>query len=153
MERGEATRTPVEQTVIWLENYREMRRYVNNAVSEAAEVDGYNISAERAYLKTVRECKAETVILLAHIDKAMQALKEDAAASKELYKYQALESYYIKGLTYEQISRDLLCGRNSPKRWCRVMIQRLTIKLFGARAIDGTVGRVSIEVKSGASDG
>lgn len=41
-----------------------------------------------------------------------------------------------KGKTYEDIVRETGCGRNSPKKWCKVMIQRLSIKLFGAKAIE-----------------
>lgn len=39
-----------------------------------------------------------------------------------------------RGMQY--IVRETGCGRNSPKKWCRVMIQRLSIKLFGAKAIE-----------------
>lgn len=62
--------------------------------------------------------------------------KEDAEAAGEGYKYDALEAVYIKGKTYEDIVRETGCGRNSPKKWCKVMIQRLSIKLFGAKAIE-----------------
>ncbi len=68
--------------------------------------------------------------------KALASLKEDAEAAGEGYKYDALEAVYIKGKTYEDIVRETGCGRNSPKKWCRVMIQRLSIKLFGAKAIE-----------------
>ena len=51
-------------------------------------------------------------------------------------KYDTLEAVYIKGKTYEDIVRETGCGRNSPKKWCKVMIQRLSIKLFGAKAIE-----------------
>ena len=96
----------------------------------------YNISAEKAFLQSVRECRAETVILFEHLKKALASLKEDAEAAGEGYKYDALEAVYIKGMSYEDIVRETGCGRNSPKKWCRVMIQRLSIKLFGAKAIE-----------------
>lgn len=57
-------------------------------------------------------------------------------AAGEGYKYDTLEAVYIKGMSYEDIVRETGCGRNSPKKWCRVMIQRLSIKLFGAKAIE-----------------
>ena len=85
--RKEELQTPTELTLIYLENYRELQRYVKEAVSEPDQIgaDRYNISAERAYLRSIRECRAETVILLEHIDKAMQSLKEDVEASGEGY--------------------------------------------------------------------
>ena len=103
--------------------------------NNAAEVM-FNISAENAFLQTVRECRAETVILFEHLKKALESLKADAEAAGEGYKYEALEAVYIKGKTYEDIVRETGCGRNSPKKWCKVMIARLSIKLFGAKAIE-----------------
>lgn len=131
--------TAIQKTQVYLENYREIERYIKDAISEVSQIDDvsrYNISAEKAFLQSIRECKAETVILFEHMKKALASLKEDAEAAGEGYKYDALEAVYIKGMSYEDIVRETGCGRNSPKKWCRVMIQRLSIKLFGAKAIE-----------------
>ena len=115
--KEEKEQTVIDKTLLYLENYREMERYIKEAVSETSQVPDigkYNISAERAFLQSVRECRAETVILFEHLKQALASLKEDAEAAGEGYKY----------------------GRNSPKKWCKVMIQRLSIKLFGAKAIE-----------------
>ena len=74
-------------------------------------------------------------ILYYHLKQALASLKEDAEAADEAYKYEALEAIYIKGKTYEDIARESNCGKNSPKRWCKSMVQKLSVKLFGARAI------------------
>ena len=131
--------TAIQKTQVYLENYREIERYIKDAISEVSQIDDvsrYNISAEKAFLQSIRECKAETVILFEHMKKALASLKEDAEAAGEGHKYDALEAVYIKGKTYEDIVRETGCGRNSPKKWCKVMIQRLSIKLFGAKAIE-----------------
>lgn len=145
--RKEELQTPTELTLIYLENYRELQRYVKEAVSEPDQIGAarYNISAERAYLRSIRECRAETVILLEHIDKAMQSLKEDVEASGEGYKYDVLEAVYIQGKTYAEVARDTGCGKNSPKKWCRAMIPKLSIKLFGAKALDNGANCAEIE--------
>ena len=51
----------------------------------------YNISAERAFLQSIRECRAETVILFEHLRKALASLKEDTEAAGEAYKYEGTE--------------------------------------------------------------
>lgn len=135
----EKEQTVIGKTYLYLENYREMERYINDAVSEVSQIpdiDKYNISAEKAFLQSIRECKAETVILFEHLKKALASLKEDAEAAGEAYKYEALEMVYIKGMTYEEIVRETGCGKNSPKKWCKAMIPRLAIKLFGVKALD-----------------
>lgn len=137
--KEEKEQTVIDKTLTYLENYREMERYIREAVSETSQIRDigrYNISAEKAFLQTVRECRAETVILFEHLNKALESLKEDAEAAGEGHKYEALEAVYIKGKTYEDIVRETGCGKNSPKKWCKVMIARLSIKLFGAKAIE-----------------
>lgn len=99
--KEEKEQTVIEKTLLYLENYREMERYINEAVSETSQVPDigkYNISAEKAFLQSVRECRAETVILFEHLKKALASLKEDAEAAGEGYKYDALEAVYIKGM-------------------------------------------------------
>ena len=131
--------TAIQKTQVYLENYREIERYIKDAISEVSQIDDvsrYNISAEKAFLQSIRECKAETVILFEHMKKALASLKEDAEAAGEGYKYDALEAVYIKGKSYEDIVRETGCGKNSPKKWCSSMTERLSIKLFGAKAIE-----------------
>ena len=137
-----------QKTQMYLENYREMKRYIDEAISESSQVENmikYNISAEKVFIQSIRECRAETVILFEHINKAMESLKEDARAAGELYKYEALENVYVKGKTYEDIVRETGCGRNTPKKWCRVMIARLSIKLFGVKAIENDKNGIKSE--------
>lgn len=131
--------TVIGMTYLYLENYREMERYIKDAVSEVSQIpdiDKYNISAEKAFLQSIRECRAETVILFEHLKKALASLKEDAEAAGEAYKYEALEMVYVKGMTYEEIVRETGCGKNSPKKWCKAMVPKLAIKLFGVKALD-----------------
>ena len=75
----------------------------------------------------------------------MKSLKEDVEASGEGYKYDVLEAVYIQGKTYAEVARDTGCGKNSPKKWCRTMIPKLTIKLFGAKALDNGTNCAEIE--------
>lgn len=140
--KEEKEQTVIDKTYLYLENYREMERYINNAVSEASQIEdmkNYNISAERAFLQTIRECRAETVILFEHMKKALRSLREDAETNGELYKYEALEAVYIRGMPYDAVARSIGCGKNSPKKWCRAMIPKLAIKLFGAKALENDI--------------
>lgn len=141
-EKEQREQTVIEKTYMYLENYHEMEHYINDAVSEVSQVadaEIYNISAEKAFLRSIRECRAETIILFTHLKKALASLKEDAEAVGEAYKYKALELVYIKGMSYEEAAREIGCGKNSPKRWCRAMIPKLSIKLFGAKALENDI--------------
>lgn len=131
--------TVIEKTCLYLRNYREMERYIKEAVSEASQVPDagkYNISAERAYIKSIRESKAETVILYNHMKKSLTSLKKDARAAGEGYKYQAFYMHHIEGMSYADVARKMECGKNTPKRWCKEMVKKYSVKLFGAKAIE-----------------
>lgn len=137
--KEEKEQTVIEKTYMYLENYHKIERYIKDAVSEVSqipEIDIYNISAEKAFLQSIRECKAETVILFEHLKRALASLKEDAEAAGEGYKYEALEMIYIKGCSPDEVAEKYRCGKNSPKRWCKSMVQDLAIKLFGVRALE-----------------
>ena len=57
--KEEKEQTVIDKTYLYLENYREMERYINDAVSEVSQIPDagrYNISAERAFLQSIREC-------------------------------------------------------------------------------------------------
>lgn len=72
--KEEKEQTVIDKTLLYLENYREMERYINEAVSETSQVPDigkYNISAEKAFLQSVRECRAETVILFEHLKRLL----------------------------------------------------------------------------------
>ena len=127
----------IQQTQIYLDNYRELKRYITSAVSEASQIKSnvYNISAEKAFLQTIRECRTETIILYEHINRALESLREDTKISGEEYKFHALEQVYVNGKHYEDVVKEMNCGKNAPKRWCEKMIERLAIKIFGAKAL------------------
>ena len=137
--KEEKEQTVIDKTLLYLENYREMERYIKDAVSETSQVPDigkYNISAEKAFLQSIRECKAETVILHEHLLRALESLQEDAEAAGEGYKYKALEAVYVHGKSYEEVARECGCGKNTPKKWCKYMTEKLSIKIFGAKALE-----------------
>lgn len=136
----EREQTAIEKTYLYLENYREIEKYINSAVSETSQIpdiNKYNISAEEAFLQSIRECRVETAILFEHMKKAIESLKEDSEAAGEGYKYKAFYMRYIERMPYESVAKEIGCGKNSPKKWCKVMVEKLSVKLFGAKAIGG----------------
>ena len=109
--KEEKEQTVIEKTLLYLENYREMERYINEAVSETSQVPDigkYNISAERAFLQSVRECKAETIILFEHLKKALASLKEDAEAAIETAAEAFVEAVLQTGTTLQQAKTAIL---------------------------------------------
>ena len=48
--------------------------------------------------------------------------------------YDAFKMHYIDGVSYEEIADIQNCGKNTPSRWSKELIRKMSVKLFG---IDG----------------
>ena len=75
----------------------------------------------------------DLILIAAKGKKDIRITGAAAGASFEDIQSQLID---IKGKSYEDIVRETGCGKNSPKKWCRSMTERLSIKLFGAKAIE-----------------
>lgn len=126
----------IHNTFVLMENYISLKHFVSNAVSEQAQINTSKRIESNEYLNSIRKSRTKTMLMIAHIDSALKELKKEADKTNEAYKYDAFYMYYIKAKTYEQIQEELQCGKNSPARWCKEMIKRLSIKLFGIDGIE-----------------
>ena len=52
------------------------------------------------------------------------------------YKYEAFYMHYIKGVPYEDIADIQNCGKNTPSRWSKELIRKMSVKLFGIDGIE-----------------
>ena len=44
--------------------------------------------------------------------------------------------HYIKGVPYEDIADIQNCGKNTPSRWSKELIRKMSVKLFGIDGIE-----------------
>lgn len=96
--------------------------------------DYSELSEDDIYILSIKRSKAKTLVMIAHIEMALQELKKKQLKENTLEKYLALEMFFIQEMTYEDIQEKLNCGKNTPSRWINQMINKLSVLLFG---IDG----------------
>lgn len=126
-------------TRILMEQYKEMRKHVEEAVSEVEELEGSEFAAlksEYTYLESVRRSKTKTALMIANIDKAMEELRKEYEEKGILYKWESFKMHYIDGMTNEDIADRLNCGKNTPSRWGKELIKKMSVKLFGVDGIE-----------------
>lgn len=126
-------------TRVLMESYREMRRHVEMAISEVEELkveDFQSLKSENAHLESVRRTKLRTALIIANIDRAMAELEAEQAEIGLSYKYEAFKMHYIDGVTFEEVAERLNCGKNTPARWSKDMMRRMSVKLFGVDGIE-----------------
>ena len=115
-----------------------VKKYINNAITEEEEVteNAYNaFRGENAKLKSVKESKMVTAMMIINIDRALTELEAESRREGTLYKYEAFRMHYIDGLTFEEIADQLDCGKNSPSNWCKAILKKMSVKLFGINGI------------------
>lgn len=121
-----------------MESYIDLKKYINNAITEEEEVEesAYNaFRGENAKLKSVKESKMVTAMMIINIDRALTELEAENRKEGTLYKYEAFKKHYIDGMTFEEIADQLNCGKNSPSNWCKAILKKMSVKLFGINGI------------------
>lgn len=129
----------LRNTRMLMEGYRAMKKHLESAISEIRELEKEEYSVfgeENRHLESIRQSKVRTALMIAHIDKAMEELKAEMELAGTSYKYEAFRMHYIEGLPFEDISERLNCGKNTPSRWIKDLIKRLSVKLFGIDGIE-----------------
>lgn len=120
-----------------MESYIDLKKYINNAITEEEVTENaYNaFRGENAKLKSVKESKMVTAMMIINIDRALTELEAESRREGTLYKYEAFRMHYIDGLTFEEIADQLDCGKNSPSNWCKAILKKMSVKLFGINGI------------------
>lgn len=126
-------------TRILMEQYTEMRKHVEEAVSEVEELKGSGfavLKSEYTYLESVRRSKTKTALMITNIDRAMEELRKEYEEKGILYKWESFKMHYIDGLTNEEVADRMNCGKNTPSRWGKELIKKMSVKLFGVDGIE-----------------
>lgn len=73
----------------------------------------------------------KTLIMTAHIDKAIEEIERRRKEADREVEYRAFELYFMQGWDYAQIAEELNTGKNTPRRWVTGIINELSILLWG----------------------
>lgn len=138
-ERELRKRRILYNTRILMESYIEMRRHIENAISEAEEMKEEEFAqfrGENTHLESIRRSKTKTALMLANIDRAMEELRREQEENGTVYKYEAFRMHYVEGKTFEEVADIMNCGKNTPSRWSKELIRKMSVKLFGVDGIE-----------------
>lgn len=132
-------------TRLLLKHYNELKNHVENAVDDINKVKNYELFKsdyvdmekiyDETYIRSIKRSKTRTLIMISHIDVAMETLRNTQKALGTMEKYLALEKFYKDRKSYEIISEDLNCSVITARRWINEMVSELSINLFGIEGI------------------
>lgn len=126
-------------TRLLLSHYNDLKSHVRNAISDVTKlkddlVELGDIERDELYILSIKKSKTKTLIMIAHIDLAMEALQKKQYKVCSSEKYEALRMFFIEELTHEEVAEQLSCSVITTRRWINEMVNELSIYLFG---IDG----------------
>lgn len=132
-------RKVLHNTKLLLKHYNDLKSHISNAIDDVNQLeqnllDTGDLDIDDIYILSIKRSKTKTLIMLAHIDIAMENLKQKQYKLCSIEKYQALNKYYFEEKTYEKIAEELNCGVITVRRWVNEMTNELSILIFG---IDG----------------
>lgn len=138
-DREDKRKNILHNTRLLLRKYNELIDNVQNSIDNISQLeyeilDTFNLDESELYITSIKKSKTKTLIMIAHIDKAMDILRKNQIRKGTIEKYEVLEKFYLMGIKYEDIVEQCECGVNTPRRWMNEMIDELSILLFG---IDG----------------
>lgn len=129
----EKKRDKYHNTFTLMKCYRDAAFHIENAISDGTqlELDGMTDEQQRIYLQSVRRSRFKTLIMTAHIDKAVEEIKRRRIVAGREVEYKAFELYFMQGKDYAEITEELETGKNTPRRWVTAIINELSVLLWG----------------------
>lgn len=132
-EKQERKKEKYHNTFTLMKCYRDAVFHIENAISDGQQLElkGMTDEQQRTYLESIRRTRFKTLIMTAHIDKAVEEIERRREAAGRGVEYKAFEMYFMQGMDYAEIAEQLDTGKNTPRRWVTGIINELSVLLWG----------------------
>lgn len=129
----------LHNTRLLMKNYNNLKEHINSE-SENIEIkvnfdDDVEIKSDYIWLESVVRSKARTAKMMQYVDEKINFLENKYNDKEEYEKFEAFKLFYIDEMTNEEIQDELFCGKNSVKKWRDLIINELSVLLWGIDAI------------------
>lgn len=139
--KAENRKKVLHNTKLLMKHYNDLKSHIDNAISDIHEIDqsvlesiGY-YEDDELFILSIKKSKIKTLIMVSHIDVALDILYKNEMKNGTLEKYLAIKKYFIEEKTFECIAEELNCGVITVRRWVNEMLNYLGIYLFGVESI------------------
>ena len=136
---AEKKRKALHNTKMLLKNYDKIKSSIEEAISEANQLEQESIvfdEDEEIYINSIRRSKLKSLIVIAHIDRALELTRDEYNQKEMIYKYRAMYDCLINGVTYEDEAEELNTSAVTVRRWITEITKVLSIRIFGCDGVD-----------------
>lgn len=156
-ERKGKKKRAFQNTNLLLDHYLELKEFCENAIYESAPhaVDDENkqlyeiideVTGEEISVRSIKRSREVTLIILNHVDTALDRLYEKCKNSSNtdmLNKYEIIELLHLDPLMQElnwsdriiQVAARLNCSERTVRRWRTEMVNKLGVYLYGVEGL------------------
>lgn len=145
-EKKQAKKKVLHNIELLLNHYHQLIGHKDNAIYQSKEpleeeID-FDILLDDIKINSILRSKSKTITIIAHINVALDLLKDEMLERKQFEKYEVIKFLYLDRETVkipwgERITiaaERLHCSDDSIGRWRKEMIKELSVFMFG---IDG----------------
>ena len=107
--------------------------HIENAISDGQQLElkGMTDEQQRTYLESIRRTRFKTLIMTAHIDKAVEEIERRREAAGRGVEYKAFEMYFMQGRTMRKSQRNWIQERTHRGAGVTGIINELSVLLWG----------------------
>ena len=145
IQRNERKKKALHNTRLLLKNYDKIKKSIQLAADElnedieSAGIDFTNltdIDGDRLYIDSIRRSKARSLIIISHIDNAIEAMLFEKDRQGVPEKVAVFKSCLFEGMSYEDAASQYNTSVASVSRWIKDLTREMSIYLFGVDGVN-----------------
>lgn len=138
-QKVERKKKALHNTKLLLKNYRKIQTSIEEGVSEAMQLEQDYIvlnETDELYIESIKRSKLRSLIVIAHIDKALVLVQEECKRKGIPEKYNAFVDCMLDCVTYDEAAERYNSSKTSISRWLNDITKEVSIQLFGIEGVD-----------------
>lgn len=121
-------------TELLMKNYNKITDQVKFGISESEQIKSEEVEEldEGAiFIKSIRQSKMRSMVMIAHVDWALECLEKEQKRLGEQQKYAAFKDFYLNEKKQEELMKKYHASDRTLRRWNREMLNKMGVFLFG----------------------
>ena len=121
-------------TELLMKNYNKITDQVKFEISESEQIKSEEVEEldEGAiFIKSIRQSKMRSMVMIAHVDWALECLEKEQKRLGEQQKYAAFKDFYLNEKKQEELMKKYHASDRTLRRWNREMLNKMGVFLFG----------------------
>lgn len=138
-QKAEKKRKALHNTKLLLKNYRKIQQSIEEGVFEVMQLEKEYIvlnDTDELYIESIKRSKLRSLIVIAHIDKALVMTQEECNKKGIPEKYNAFVDCLLDGVTYDEAAERYNSSKTSISRWINDITKEISIQLFGVEGVE-----------------